>query len=258
MLAANGFDCENIHISIDPISGRNPGYCFVNFREADAASRALSSLQGTAIRGRPVKVGPCEPKAPATEPPGESGKHESVFQRWGNWSPPNEMDGSAATSSPGRSGPQQGPHSALEHFENVDPYQGSGGQRLYVGGLGKMINQAQNDKEIRELFADFSPWVVDSPLLSLRPWPTAKTTLASSQVVHRQANHGAREHQGDAGQSQLLLRRLRDDSRGERGHEGTESHALQRTESQDIVRQGLAGEAVRRPASRPRQPSSRC
>lgn len=45
LLGNNGSNqLENIHISIDPVSARNPGYCFVDFSDPQTADRALSDL----------------------------------------------------------------------------------------------------------------------------------------------------------------------------------------------------------------------
>lgn len=46
MLDASGFEgrVEGIHISIDAVTGRNPGYCFVDFEARDDAERALDVL----------------------------------------------------------------------------------------------------------------------------------------------------------------------------------------------------------------------
>ncbi len=162
ILGANGFqDYEDIHISIDPVSGRNPGYCFVDFHDSATANRALFSLRAT-IRGRPVKVGPCEPKKPQSS--GSRGawrgegnnQREPVFQRWGNWKPPSLEDGGVAIGKLDSSGTEQGPYLALDHFDDMVEHD-VGGRRLYVGGLGKMISQPQAEKEMRELFAGFNP-----------------------------------------------------------------------------------------------------
>lgn len=47
----------------------------------------------------------------------------------------------------------QGPVGAEEHLANVvDDDQRC---RVFVGGLDNMINQVQNDEELREIFKDF-------------------------------------------------------------------------------------------------------
>ena len=169
VLQETGFQYEKIHISIDPISGRNPGYCFVEFPTRDEAERALNTLQGVAVFDRPVKLGPCHPKtstrtggaeSPRREPrAGNAGTWGSsatsspstkpTFQRWGDWS--GDRAPASGTTSPN----EQGPYGALKHLDEMKDGGRTDGKRLYVGGLGKMIDQEQNDAEIRELFAGY-------------------------------------------------------------------------------------------------------
>ncbi|KAK0668053.1 hypothetical protein QBC41DRAFT_356879 [Cercophora samala] len=63
---------QKIHISIDPISGRNPGYCFVDFPSHQEAAHALEALAGRSVLGRVVKLGPC---------------------RWGDWKGSDDVQG---------------------------------------------------------------------------------------------------------------------------------------------------------------------
>ncbi|KAJ0306159.1 hypothetical protein Brms1b_010518 [Colletotrichum noveboracense] len=116
---------EKIVISVDPVNGRNPGYCFVDFVERADAERALSSLC-IDIRGRPVKVGPCEPK--------------KQRQR----------------QEPGVEGTGDSPYEAMGHFDKVVGTDGDG-RRLYIGGLTRMIDQQQAQEEMRDILAGFNP-----------------------------------------------------------------------------------------------------
>ncbi|TQN65067.1 Multiple RNA-binding domain-containing protein 1 [Colletotrichum shisoi] len=170
MLRDNGFpEYEKIHISMDPVSGRNPGYCFVDFLGRDDADRALASLDAS-IRGRPLKVGPCEPKkqqqqqrtatATATAAAGggrwKSDREPAAFQRWGDWSGQSDRAG-AGDDSEDKGGVQQGgPSAAIKHFDEVVAND-TDGRRLYVGGLAKMVNQQHNQDEMREILGDFNP-----------------------------------------------------------------------------------------------------
>lgn len=56
--AENGFNVTNVSMSIDPMTGRNPSYCFVDFESADDASRAMSELNGKDVLGRAVRINP--------------------------------------------------------------------------------------------------------------------------------------------------------------------------------------------------------
>ncbi|KAJ4016468.1 hypothetical protein NW752_003595 [Fusarium irregulare] len=153
-LAQNGFDTlDKIHISIDPVSARNPGYCFVDFHDRETAERALTTLPSKVyIYGRPLKVGPCEPKKPREQRGFRN--EESTSRRWGNWNTRSSTNSNYNDSK----GEKKGPYWAIDHFEDV--VRDHGGRRLYVGGLDKMIDQAQHQEELAQIFADFKPAAV--------------------------------------------------------------------------------------------------
>ncbi len=68
-LADNQFaEHERIHISVDPISGRNPGYCFIEFAERETAENAIAQLNGQVLMGREVKL-PALPAQGRQQPP---------------------------------------------------------------------------------------------------------------------------------------------------------------------------------------------
>lgn len=157
MLADQGLgQVEKIHISIDPVSGRNPGYCFVDFVDREDAQTALSSVT-VSIRGRSVRVGPYEAKKERTNPRWKSDQ-DPTFQRWGNWKGQRGLvrDDDAGAGVPigkiDARGTEHGPYGATDHFDDMATNDGSG-RRLYVGGLGKMIDQRHNDNEISGIFA---------------------------------------------------------------------------------------------------------
>lgn len=207
MLIDNGFaDIEKIHISVDPVSARNPGYCFVDFTNRPSAEQALTSLNAS-IQGRYVKVGPCEPKKQGKRAYGED---RNAFQRWGDWSvgPGNTTE--TTGDKPNLRGGQQGPHNAISHFEDMK--QDHDGRRLFVGGLSKMINQAHNSAEMMEIFADFSPYVHHCFLFTsdnqIRFSSVVLVSLTDWQYCYRKAHHAPREHSLKARKSPLLLRGL--------------------------------------------------
>ncbi|KUI62051.1 Polyadenylate-binding protein RBP47A [Cytospora mali] len=146
MLNVNGFEgqVEGIHISIDAVTGRNPGYCFIDFKAREDAERALVSLAGVMIQDRPVKAGPCQPKG--AERRWKSDDYKPTFQRWGDWKGSRAMSRADAQ-------PEQGPYGALGHMDDIKRSENPA--RVYVGGLGKMMNQEENDKEIRGYFEGF-------------------------------------------------------------------------------------------------------
>ena len=157
VLQMAGLDYENIHISVDPVSGRNPGYCFVELKTQEMAAAALESLNGVKVYDRPLKVGPCTPKSNAPRDPARRPAERPTFERWGDWRGSREQSATtppAGTSTPERAS-QQGPHGAVQHLEDMKAAGFQDGKRLYVGGLGKMIDQDHNDREMRELFEGF-------------------------------------------------------------------------------------------------------
>lgn len=44
----------DVHVSVDPVTGRNPGYCFIDLKTDSGAQTALESLTDISIQGRPV------------------------------------------------------------------------------------------------------------------------------------------------------------------------------------------------------------
>ncbi|KAI8634396.1 hypothetical protein F5Y19DRAFT_470582 [Xylariaceae sp. FL1651] len=125
---------DNIHISIDPFTGRNPSYCFVEFPDADSAANAMKILEGKDLLGREVKCRPCQPKGR-----GSGGKPSEAPNRWGQWS--------------GEKGGENQPRQSPASFDRYR--QDFSGRRLYVGGLPRMHDQATNNAEMSELFKDF-------------------------------------------------------------------------------------------------------
>ncbi|KAI2631788.1 RNA-binding domain-containing protein [Xylaria nigripes] len=124
---------NNIYISIDPFTGRNPSYCFVEFPDAESAKTAMATLEGKELLGREVKCRPCQPKGT-----GSGGKPSDAPSRWGQWSGvKNEGED----------------QSKPKYFDRYR--QDFTGKRLYVGGLPRMHDQATNFDEMTQLFKDF-------------------------------------------------------------------------------------------------------
>ncbi|PTB65532.1 hypothetical protein BBK36DRAFT_1201981 [Trichoderma citrinoviride] len=144
-LISNGFDdIENIQISVDAVSGRNPGYCFVDFSQRATADRALNELRAS-LRGRELKVGPCEPRKKRT------GDGRQGFQRSNDWRGQSGDDGQQFQGGEAR---DNRPRGFTRSDEVVDESQG---KRLYVGGLAKMGDPEQNTQEIIDIFTGFNP-----------------------------------------------------------------------------------------------------
>lgn len=151
LLAANELTAhESVHISIDPLSGRNPGYCFIEFADRESAEAAMATLDGKLLFDRPVKCRPCQPKGEVRRPGREQlGQQRTTrFNRWGDWT--GAKDANGAPPSDNLTG-KSGPYDALRHYEGAR----TEGRQLHIGGLPRMLDQAMNEEEMRSIFKDF-------------------------------------------------------------------------------------------------------
>lgn len=55
---------NKVDISIDPETGRNPSYCFVEFKTQEDATNAMNSLQGINLQGRALRINPKTDRKP--------------------------------------------------------------------------------------------------------------------------------------------------------------------------------------------------
>ena len=138
LMRQTGFDqsFEQLHISIDPVSGRNPGYCFVEFTTREEADRALEVLAGASLFNRAIKVGPCNPKSSSQRESrwnsSRGDDYKPTFQRWGDWK-------GGEDSQSGRREGEQGPQGAARHLDDRSRRNPEKAQ-LYIGGLGMMTD----------------------------------------------------------------------------------------------------------------------
>ncbi|KAK4451398.1 hypothetical protein QBC34DRAFT_447624 [Podospora aff. communis PSN243] len=138
---------EKIHLTIDSESGRNSGYCFIEFPTREAAEQALITLEGIAIYDRLLRVGPCHPRTPSSRKydNGRPVSEGPTAQRWGDW---------RAGARPVSKSDEPDARSQQREQQQHEP-ENPESKRLYVGGLGPMSNQEQNDVELREIFDGF-------------------------------------------------------------------------------------------------------
>ncbi|KAL4805146.1 hypothetical protein BDV18DRAFT_161544 [Aspergillus unguis] len=122
-LEQENYELTKLDISIDPISGRNPSYCFVELATKDQADLAMKELTGRLFMGRPLKVKPCTPKRrdDQRDPP------SFVFNRWER-------------------------NDASRHFKGNS----ANGRRLKVSGLPKPPSQAYMNQHLAEFFKGFA------------------------------------------------------------------------------------------------------
>ncbi|EER42969.1 ribonucleoprotein [Histoplasma capsulatum H143] len=166
------YNVERVDISIDPFTGRNPSYCFVELESKAQADLAMAELNGKDMLGRPVTIKPGIPKS----------FKEPLFGR---------RDQTKMTPE------KQPPRFAFERWERSDAashwYDYSAqGRRLFVGGLPRMPDQPTADYEIRKLFYGFNVEAISkviSPHPSKRSQPGNHyylfVDLASSNEAER-------------------------------------------------------------------------
>ncbi len=126
-------------MSIDPYTGRNPSYCFVELATKEQADQAMLELNGKEVLGRPVKLGPGVARSRNKRPREEPDQHarstrddpRPVFDRW------------ARTDAP-------------DHWKGYTEQ----GRRLFVGGLPRMPDHHTVNADVRELFKGYSVYVL--------------------------------------------------------------------------------------------------
>ena len=154
-------------MSVDPFTGRNPSYAFVDFETPEDANRAMSSLNGMEVLGREVKINPG-----VRRQAGESGPQSRVKSYDGRRGVREERGEGMSISSLivqessrpcGQRSANQNPlvpsnyKPTFDRWSRIDapshfnaPEQGL---RLYVGNLPRIEPQAAADASMQELFA---------------------------------------------------------------------------------------------------------
>ncbi|BCR91096.1 RNA-binding protein [Aspergillus chevalieri] len=125
LFTAAKFSIERIDIAIDPFTGRNPSYCFVDLPTKELADRAMGQLDGHDMLGRPVKIKPGVVKSQQQRMDGEKSSPFSI-DRWRKNETPT--------------------------FAKVNS---DSSRRLYVGGLPKLTDHEALSININNFFKDF-------------------------------------------------------------------------------------------------------
>ncbi|KAL4790711.1 hypothetical protein BDV19DRAFT_331714 [Aspergillus venezuelensis] len=163
-----GFEVSRIDIAIDPFSGRNPSYCFVDLETKETAERAMTELDGADLAGRPVKIKPGIVKSaserqqqqqqrtmdgsPSSSPRTSAtvnGTRSSPFNadRW-------RRDDNAPPSTPSKSPSYtntNGTPSNNNSNTNTDP-----SKRLYVGSLPRLTESDNITAKITDFFKGYN------------------------------------------------------------------------------------------------------
>ncbi|KAE8440458.1 hypothetical protein EG329_007590 [Mollisiaceae sp. DMI_Dod_QoI] len=140
---------EAINISVDPMTGRNPSYCFIDFVSSDLANHAMQDYDSQMFLGRPVKVKPGIKSGTGT------GQFDVRPRQIQNSTESNQQRNDAFSFDRWR---------RLESPEDIDKA-GKEGRRVYVGGLPRFKNQHDANIQLRGLFSSFDVKVI-SKLIS--------------------------------------------------------------------------------------------
>lgn len=133
---------KDITMSIDPMTGRNPSYCFVDFTTREAAADAIEEFNGQTFMGRPLK------DKPGLRPRGNRNDRED--------SRTLALDQSESPYAFNRCRRID----AQVDMESLNSSAVEEGRRLYVGGLPKFSYQAKTNQAIRDLFHGFDVEIV--------------------------------------------------------------------------------------------------
>jgi len=128
---------EAISMSVDPLTGRNPSYCFIDFSSNEVAQNVMDEFTGKVFMGRPLKV---KPGVRATS----------------NASRQDMMEKSPFST---RNPLYQDRWRNVEDLEKINKA-GEEGRRLYVGGLPMFKDQFVTNLKVRELFKGYNVLLV--------------------------------------------------------------------------------------------------
>ncbi|KAL8727504.1 MAG: hypothetical protein Q9181_005690 [Wetmoreana brouardii] len=139
LFAESNYQIEHINMSIDPYSGRNPSYCFVELVSKEQAQQATLELNGKPVLGRPVKIGPGVARSKGKRSQGGSARDtRPIFDRW------TREDAS-------------------------DHWKGYHGRRLLLSGLPRMPDHHTVNEEIRHIFKGYEVEAVSKVVIPKAP-----------------------------------------------------------------------------------------
>jgi RNA recognition motif-containing protein len=131
-------------MSVDPFTGRNPSYCFIELSTSIQAQAAMEQLNGKYVLGRPVKINLAKSSTARH-------RNDYIHDRWHSTGARSRFDGATDE-----------------------------GRRLYVGGLPRMPDQATVNVAMRELFAG---WEVDAVSKITPPHESKKSEPGNHHYV---------------------------------------------------------------------------
>lgn len=145
---------ERIDIAIDPFTGRNPSYCFVDLETKELAERAMTELDGRDMLGRPVKIKPGVVKTQS-----ERAQQQQQQQQRSDASP-RETRSSPFSMDRWRRGdeaqPPRTPSKTTTTTTASTPSNSDPSRRLYVGGLPRLTDQEAITSNMTNFFKDYN------------------------------------------------------------------------------------------------------
>lgn len=139
---------ERIDIAIDPFTGRNPSYCFVDLETRELANKAMTELDGRDMLGRPVKIKPGVAKTAS-----ERSQQQQHQQQRTESSPRSDKGRPFAL--------DRWRRNDTPAFAKVDSVSS---RRLYVGGLPKLTDPEIITTNITNFFKGYKVYVCNSLL----------------------------------------------------------------------------------------------
>ncbi|KAJ3865157.1 hypothetical protein EV359DRAFT_63400 [Lentinula novae-zelandiae] len=160
------YPVEHIDISIDPFTGRNLSYCFVELLTKEDAERAMERLNGQMFMGRPLKVRSGVPRGTRQNNDEENGVQDTPSQgvnRRPRRSPADFANNPAASL-------------VFEGWERDDAemhWKGYAdqGRRLYVGGLPQMTTHRAVNDAVRDIFKGYELEAISKRITPNPPRP---------------------------------------------------------------------------------------
>ncbi|KAL4775937.1 hypothetical protein BDW60DRAFT_104303 [Aspergillus nidulans var. acristatus] len=174
LFTRGGFEVVRIDISIDPFSGRNPSYCFVDLSTKELAERAMAELDGGDLLGRPVKIKPGVVKSASErqqqQRTGMGASTGSVGDGLSSGSPRANRTGSSPLNADRwrRDDNLTSASTTPTKLSNMSTYNPNAdpSKRLYVGGLPRLTDQEAISSNITQFFKGYNLYVVSSLLSS--------------------------------------------------------------------------------------------
>ncbi|KAL8663638.1 MAG: hypothetical protein Q9202_003708 [Teloschistes flavicans] len=144
LFEGENYQIEHINMSIDPYTGRNPSYCFVELTDPEMAKRAIQQLNGKSVLGRPPKLSPGLAGSKGKRPPNRTPQDaRPIFDRWTRTDAADHWKGYA------------------DEDHRV--------RRVFVGRLPRMPDHHTVNEDVRHMFRDYNVEAVSKVIVPESP-----------------------------------------------------------------------------------------